>query len=119
MNRTLDAVFAGPGNHSTAGDSIFHTAQTDFAEELHTGGGKFLEIVFDHALFKHRRAGIDLHTTRAKRMEGTLREDGHRFQADDVLRTAGRVHLPRRDHGGNTTVQAALDPAELVLAGRP
>ena len=35
------------------------------------------------------------------------------------LRPAGGMHLPGRDHGGDAAVEAALDPADLVLPRRP
>ena len=56
VNRALDAVFAGPRNHAASGGSVFHAAQADLAEKLHARGGEFLEVIFHHALFQHRRA---------------------------------------------------------------
>ena len=78
-----------------------------------------LEVVFDHALFENRRTGIDLYAAGPKRLEGALRENGHRLQANGIFRAAGRVDFTGGNHRGDATVQAAVDPSELVLARRP
>jgi hypothetical protein len=64
-------------------------------------------------------AGQDLHARRPQVREGALGGDGEGLEPHDVLRPSGQVHLPRRDHRGDAAVQGGLDPAELVLAGRP
>ena len=48
-----------------------------------------------------------------------LRADRQRLQPDDVARPARRVHFAGRDHRGDAAMQAGVDPAELVLPGRP
>jgi len=52
-------------------------------------------------------------------MEGALRENRHRLQTHDIFGAARRVNLSRGDHRGDATVKTAVDPAQLVLAGRP
>ena len=63
--------------------------------------------------------GVDLHASGAKRLEGALRKDRHRLQTDDIFRAAGRVDFSGGNHRGDAAVQTAVDPAQLVLAGRP
>ena len=62
---------------------------------------------------------MNLHAARSERLECALRENRHRFEPDDIFRTPRRVDLARRDHGGDAAVQAAVDPAKLILARRP
>src|SRR5579862_6689729 len=119
MNRALDAVFAGPRDHAASGRPIFHAAEADLAKKFHTGGSQFLEIFFDHTLFENGRAGINLDASRTKCLKGTLRENCHRLESDNVFRAARRVNLTSGNHGGDASVKTTVDPAELVLARRP
>ena len=48
-----------------------------------------------------------------------MRENRHRFQADDIFGPPGSVNLSRRDHCGDAAVQIAVNPAELILAWSP
>ena len=106
-------------DHAASGGSVFYAAQTDFAEKFHAGGGEFFEVIFDHALFENGRTGVDLHSTGAKGVEGALRENRHRFQADDIFGAAGSVDFSGGNHRRDTAVQATVDPAQLILARRP
>src|SRR5260370_28266685 len=101
------------------GLAIFYAAQADLAENLDSGGGEFFEVVFDHAMFDHGSTGINFDSAGAKGVKGALRENRHRLQADNILRTAGRVDFAGGDHRGDAAVEVAIDPAKLILAGRP
>src|SRR6185369_3325183 len=69
MDGALDAVFARPSHHLARGRAVLDAAEADFAEQLYAGGGEFLEIVLDHFVFDHGRAGMDLHAAGAQRPE--------------------------------------------------
>ena len=111
MDRALDAVFASPRDHAPSGSAVLDAAQPHFAEKLDSRLREFPEVVFHHALFEHRRSRVDLHSARPKRLKGTLREDRHRFQADNVLRPSRRMNFPGRYHRRHAAMQAALNPA--------
>ncbi len=51
--------------------------------------------------------------------EDALRGDGEGLEARDVLGAAGHMDLAGGDHRGDAAMEAALDPAELVLPRRP
>jgi len=70
-------------------------------------------------MLENRRSGADLHPTRSKGLERTLRKDGHRLQPDDIFRATRSVYLSGRDHRGDAAMHVAVDPPELILAGRP
>jgi hypothetical protein len=119
MDRALDAVFAGPPDHLACGRPVLDAAKSDFAEQLDAGRCQFLEVVFDHLAFDHRRTGMNLHATGTQRPECALREDRHRLQPDDVTRPAGHVHFAGGDHRRDSAMQIAIDPVDLVLPGCP
>jgi len=119
VNGALDAAFAGPGDHLARGFAVFHAAQADLAQNLDSCSGEFLEVILDHAVFEDGSTRVDLHSARTKGMKGALGEDGHCFQANDVFGAAGGVHFSGGDHCSDAAVKVAIDPAELILAGRP
>src|SRR5215831_18714032 len=109
MNGALDAVFPRPCDHAASGGAVFHAAQADFSEKFHARGSEFLEVVFDHALLEDRSARVDLYSTGTICLKGTLREDGHCLQSNDIFRASGSVHLACRDHCGDASVHVAVD----------
>ena len=119
VNRALDPVLARPRDHPLCLRARFHGAEPDLAEQLHTRFREIAEIRLDHALFDHRRAREHLHAGRPQVVEPPLRGNRHRFQSDDVLRSAGHVHLARGNHRRDAAVQRAVDPVQLALARRP
>src|SRR5581483_3842776 len=119
MDGALNAILARPSHHVARGRAIFYTAQADFAEHSDTGCGEFLKILLHHAMLDDRRTGMNPHSARTEGREGPLRENCHRLQPDNVLGTAGSMNLSCGNHGGDTAVQVAIDPAELVLPGSP
>src|SRR3954452_22489106 len=119
MDRALNPVLASPPHHLARGRTVLDAAKADLSEQLDAGGRQFLEVLLDHLVLDHRRAGMNLHAARAERPERALRKDGHRFQADDVARPAGHVNLARRNHRCDAAVQKTVYPADLVLPRRP
>src|SRR5258707_820074 len=119
MDGALDAVFACPAHHLARGRPILDAAQADLAEQFDAGRGQFLEVVLDHLVFDHGRAGMDFYAARAQRPERALRENRHRLDADDVARPAGHMNFAGGNHRGDAAVQIAVDPAGLVLPRRP
>jgi hypothetical protein len=119
VDGALDAVLARPRDHLLGLVAGLHRAQADFAQQAHAGFGQFLEVALDHALLDDGRTGQHLHAAGAEVVEGALRGDGQRLQADDVLGPAGQVHLAGGDHGGDAAVHGGVDPADLALARRP
>ena len=115
----MHAVFARPGHHLPRRLAILDRAEADLAEHRDAGLRQIGEILLDHALLDHRRAGMNLHARGTEGRKLALRRDRQRLQADDVGRAAGRMHLAGRDHGGDAAMQAGIDPADLVLARRP
>src|ERR1700733_9038482 len=99
MDGALDAVFARPSDHLARGRTVLDAAEADLAEQLYARRGELLEILLDHFVFDHRRAGVNLHAAGPQRPERALRENRHRLEADHVARAAWHVHLARRDHG--------------------
>ena len=102
-----------------ASSPALDAAEPDLAQQLHARGGQFLEVLLDHALLDHRRPGMDLDPAGTEGVEGALRGDRQRLDADDILRPAGQMHLAGRDHGGDAAMEEAVDPVELALARRP
>src|ERR1700691_5298662 len=98
MNRALDAVFTGPGDHLVRSLAVFYATQTHFAQYLDSGGGKLFEIILDHAMLNYRSSGVDFNPARPEGVKGTLRKDRHRLQSNDVLGTTGRMHFAGRNH---------------------
>src|SRR5580704_560952 len=119
MNGALHAVLTGPSDHLAGGRSVFHAAETDFAEKVYAGFRERFEIVFDHAVFQHRRAGENFDAAGTQCGEATLCGDGQSFEANDVFGAARRMHFAGGNHGGDAAMQAAIDPAELILARSP
>ena len=119
VDGAADAVLARPRHHLLRLVGFLDAAEADLAQQRDAGRGQFGEVALDHALLEHRRAGQHLDAARAEAGEGALRGDRQRLDADDVLRPAGQVHLARRDHRRHAAVEAAVDPAELVLPRRP
>src|ERR1700736_6430868 len=119
MDGALDAVLARPSDHLARGRSVLDAAETDLAQQLYSGSGKLLEIVLNHLVFDHGRAGMDLHAAGAERPERTLCKNRHRLDADDIARAAGHMNFAGRDHGGDAAVQITVDPVDLVLPRRP
>ena len=95
MDGALNAVLAGPAHHLPRSFAVFDAPQADFAQDGHSRGREFFEIVFDHSVFKHGRAGQDLYSARTKRMKTSLCADRHRLEADNVFGSPRRVHLTR------------------------
>src|SRR5438309_771977 len=58
VDGTLDAVFARPADHLAGGRAVLDAAKADFAEQLDTSRGAFLEIVLDHFAFDDGGAGM-------------------------------------------------------------
>jgi hypothetical protein len=81
--------------------------------------GHLGEVFLDHALLDDRCAGMHLHAAGAEGVEAALRGDRERLEADDVLGTAGQMHLAGGDHRGDAAVEEGVDPAELALPRRP
>ena len=52
-------------------------------------------------------------------MERALRKDRHRLEPDNVFRAPGRVNFSGGNHRRHAAMQAAVDPAQLILSRRP
>src|SRR5258708_1942609 len=119
VNRALYTVLPGPRNHTMSGGAVLYAAKSNLAQEFDSRGSQFFEVIFNHALLQHRRPSVDFHASRPKILEGSLRKDRHCLQSDDIFRAAWRMHFSGGDHRGDTTMQTAIDPAELILTRRP
>src|SRR3546814_7302255 len=75
VDGALDAVLARPGDHALRLLALLHAAEADLAQQLHAGLGELLEVLLDHALLEHRRAGVHLHARRPHVVEGALSGD--------------------------------------------
>src|SRR3546814_14651770 len=97
VDGALDAVLARPGDHALRLLALLHAAEADLAQQLHAGLGALLEVLLDHALLEHRRAGVPLHARPPHVVEGALSGGRQRLQHDEVLgaigRTAGRASM--------------------------
>ena len=118
MDRALDAVFARPAHHLVRGLAVLDRAQPDFAQQLDTRLGQILEVLLDHAMLDHRRAGMHLDPRGPEILVPALRRNRHRLEAHDVLGTARHVHLAGRNQRRDPAVQRAVDPVQLLLARR-
>ena len=113
------AVLARPGHRLARLVRLLHRAETDFGDAIHADGGQLGEVGLAHAALHHHRAGMHLHAGGMEGTEGALGSNGQRLGADHVPRPTGQVHLAHGDELGDAAVDHGIDPADLVLAGRP
>ena len=120
VDGALDAVFARPGDHLPAGLAVLDRAEADLAEQLHAGRGEIAEILLDHAVLDHRRAG---HAP-SRRTGGRWR----RFVAPRSPAPSGRRCRVGRPGVCTSPAEiivvtppcsSRIDPADLVLPRRP
>ena len=119
VDRALDAVLARPANHLPCFLATLDRAETDLTEQPHARGRQFRKIRLDHTALEYRRAREHLDPGGSEVRKGALRRDGQRLEADEILRSAGKMNLARRDQRADATVQRRVDPTELVLPRRP
>src|SRR3546814_4575644 len=79
VDGALDAVLARPGDHALRLLALLHAAEADLAQQLHAGLGELLEVLLDHALLEHRRAGVH------------LRSEEHTHELQSLLRKSYAV----------------------------
>ena len=119
VDRALDAILPRPGHHALRRRAVLDAAEAHLAKELHARIGQVLEILLRHFGLDAGCPGMDLDARRTEIGELPLRRDGECLEAHDVTRAARRVHLACRNHGGDAAIEVRIDPAQLVLAGRP
>ena len=99
MDGALNAELARPGHHLARSGSVFHTAQPNLSQHGDAGCGQIFEILLDHPVLDHGRAGVASSRRPGRNAEkARCAKMAMRFQPDDILRTAGGVHFTRGDH---------------------
>ena len=83
------------------------------------GCRQVFEVFLDHSMFDHGGAGVNSDATGTKGGEGALSKDRHGLEPDYIFRAAGGVDFAGGDHGGDSAMQVAVDPADLILPRRP
>ena len=119
VDGALNPEFARPGHHLPRRGAVFHASQADLAQHGDARRGQVFEIFLDHSVLNHRRAGVNSHAAGSKGRERPLGKNRHGLQPDHIFRTAGSVHFAGGNHAGDSAMQVAVDPANLVLARRP
>ena len=118
VDRALNSVFARPVDHLLTGGAVLDRAEADLSQQLYACVGEVLEVLLDHAVFDHRSTGVDLDAAGAEIFVPALRGDRHGFEANDIPWATGHVDLSGGNQRGDAAVQGAVDPMELLLAGR-
>ena len=118
VNGRLHPVFACPIHHLLGGRSVFHSAKTNFAEQLDPGISHFLEVMLLQALLDHWRTRMDFDARGAEVVIPTLRRNRERLENDNIFGPSVQMNPTRRNHRRNPAVEGGVNPTELLLARR-